>query len=129
MATRCLILKEDGKSLKGINCHYDGYPDHVGLLLDNYYNTTKMVEALISLGDISVLDKKLEPTTKSHSFDTPEKGVTIAYARDRGEKLEIVQTTRKELEKLAKDNWAEYVYIYNGKVWNVLTLNEKGKLV
>lgn len=129
MATRCLILKEDGKNLKGIYCHSDGYPDHVGMLLDNYYNTPKMVESLISLGDISILDKKLKPTTKSHSFDTPEKGVTVAYARDRGEEFQNVQTTRKELEKIAKGNWAEFVYIYDGKVWNVLTLNEKGKLV
>lgn len=129
MATRCLILKEEGKTLKGIYCHYDGYPDGVGTLLDKYYNTPKMVEALISLGDISILDKKLEPTTKSHSFNAPEKGVTVAYARDRGEEFQNVQTTRKELAKIAKGNWAEFVYIYDGKVWNVLTLNEKGKLV
>ncbi len=70
-----------------------------------------MVEALIGLGDISSLDKKLVPTTKTHSFDTPEKGMTVAYARDRGEELQNVQTTRKDLDKLATDNWAEYVYI------------------
>jgi hypothetical protein len=44
------------------------------------------VEGLIALGNISSLDKEVEPEDRSqHSFDSPEKGVTVAYHRDRGE--------------------------------------------
>lgn len=129
MATRCLILKEEKQVLKGIYCHNDGYPDWVGALLVNYYSTPKKVDSLINLGDISKLFKNLEPTSNDHSFDKPEKDVTVAYARDRGEEFENIQISKLQLEKFAKENWAEFVYIYNGKTWRVLELNTEGKLV
>ena len=87
MATRSRIAieNEDG-TVTSIYCHWDGYVDRNGRVLQEHYNERSKVEALIALGDISYLDVDIEPTGK-HTFDDPEKGVTVAYHRDRGEPL------------------------------------------
>lgn len=87
MATRSRIAIElpDGK-VKSIYCHWDGYPSNNGKILNESYTDREKVEALIELGDISTLGNKVEPEGL-HSFHLPEAGVTVAYARDRGEKI------------------------------------------
>lgn len=99
MATRSLIGIHTDEGIRAIYCHFDGYPDHVGTILCTHYATAERVEALISLGCICVLGPKLAPDTEfaephnyldgpglvQHSFATPQKDVTVAYHRDRGE--------------------------------------------
>ena len=57
MATRSRIAieNEDG-TVTSIYCHWDGYVDHNGMILQEHYNERSKVEALIALGDISYLD-------------------------------------------------------------------------
>ena len=54
MSTRARIVKKlkDGKYI-GIYHHNDGYPEYLGELLLNYYDTEDKVDKLISLGDMS----------------------------------------------------------------------------
>jgi len=87
MATRSRIAieNEDG-TVTSIYCHFDGYVEHNGMILQEHYNERSKVEALIALGDLSYLDANIEPTGK-HTFNDPEEGVTVAYHRDRGEPL------------------------------------------
>lgn len=85
MSTRSAIAMTDGENIKGIYCHFDGYPEGVGITLKQYYSDSDKVAELINLGDISTLDEFLVPVGTQHSFDTPEVGVTTAYGRDRGE--------------------------------------------
>ena len=41
MATRALIgYLDDNRVLTSTYNHYDGYPDHLGKILDTYYNAT-----------------------------------------------------------------------------------------
>jgi len=56
MATRSFIgiLNKDD-SVDYIYCHWDGYPEHNGVLLNDFYNNEDTVRDLISLGDLSVL--------------------------------------------------------------------------
>jgi len=89
MATRSRIgmefTDEQGTRLvKSIYCHWDGYPEGVGQKLQNFFLEREKVEALVALGDISFLEKEIV-AKGNHSFDLPEKGVTVAYHRDRGE--------------------------------------------
>ena len=89
MATRSRIAIETSdafgnKVIKSIYCHFDGYLSHNGKILLENYQDRKKVEALIALGDISVLGASLEGGD-SHSFNSPDKDVVIAYHRDRGE--------------------------------------------
>jgi hypothetical protein len=71
--------------VKSIYCHFDGYPDGVGQKLMGHYQNREKVESLIELGDISYIAPNVTPSGP-HSFDEPERGVVVAYHRDRGEK-------------------------------------------
>lgn len=87
MATRSRIaIERKGGTVESIYCHSDGRPSDNGrILLENYGDRVK-VEKLIKLGDISYLAKDVEPIDPTdHSFENPQKGVTVAYHRDRGE--------------------------------------------
>lgn len=85
MATRSRIgVVQDDGTVRSIYCHWDGYPKYNGKVLLNHYDLEK-TERLVSLGDISSLDVRTEPFG-DHTFDNPEKGVVVAYGRDRGEK-------------------------------------------
>jgi hypothetical protein len=117
MATRSTIavVHEDG-TVSQIYCHYDGYLQHNGQMLLEYYNNTLAVEFLVSKGDLSVLAPRVS-TTGSHSFDTPENGVCIYYGRDRGETNTEPKTYASVSEYL--DNFVpeEYNYLFNGTSW------------
>ena len=86
MATRSTIsvVLPDGKVQQSY-CHWDGYLEWNGVKLHQFYNSQELAEKLVSMGDISTLQDNLEPKDPSHSFDNPEKNVTVFYARDRGE--------------------------------------------
>jgi len=115
MATRSRIAIETTgvagtKVIKSIYCHFDGYASGVGkTLMDNYQDREK-VEALISLGDISFLKEEITPTGP-HSFDYPQKGVTVAYHRDRGEKFKSPRINSSVREFFLSDI-EEYGYLF-----------------
>ena len=85
MATRSTIgiKKEDG-TIDLIYCHWDGYLEGVGKTLKQNYTNEQKIQQLISLGSVSSLGDEIFPKT-NHSFDSPEKNVTVFYGRDRGE--------------------------------------------
>ena len=115
MSTRSYIAKQIGENqYKTIYCHSDGYLMYNGALLIDHYNTPEKVDELLTLGDLSVLDTKLYPDPEQpHGFnyDERQEGVTVAYARDRGDR-----DTQAETMTLAQlddpNNWTEYVYIF-----------------
>ena len=122
MATRSVIGKYNNTTggVKSVYCHYDGYPEYVGKILVNHYNTPEKVTKLISMGDISSLEKSIG---KKHDFNMPynekEKlGYTTFYGRDRGEKGNMSATykNREEYGKKAKNKFGtEYHYVFNLK--------------
>jgi hypothetical protein len=77
------IQQEDGK-IKAIYCHYDGYPEGVGQTLANYYQTTDKVEALLNLGDLSVLRQELGEKQDFNDYKNHDENWCLAYGRDRG---------------------------------------------
>lgn len=115
MGTRSYICMEiEDNRYKTIYCHFDGYLEYNGAMLVKYYNDRATVEKLLELGDLSVLNKRLEPDpSKPHGFDCDkqQKDVCVFYGRDRGDK--DVQAKIFTLGQLDDpDNWMEYVYIY-----------------
>ena len=118
MSTRSYICIERKKPTgeiwyEGVYCHSDGYPSYNGKILYNYYSKREDVEKLISLGDLSVLDKRIEPTEGSGhcwDYDNRERGVCVFYGRDRGE--EGVEPKEVKLEELVSDIWIEYIYVF-----------------
>ena len=86
MSTHAAIIrKTETGTFEGVYLHNDGYPSYAGRILLDHYQDAAKVEALINLGDLSLLAERCEPTGP-HSFGSPEEGVTIAYGRDRGER-------------------------------------------
>jgi hypothetical protein len=119
MATRgnIGIVNEDG-SITAIYVHFDSYPEYVGKILLNHYTDVDWIHMLMDLGDLSVLGEKLY-STESHTFDNLQKGVCVAYGRDRGEQ-NVDSVKYKDLgqyEDMAADTLAEYQYLFEDSKW------------
>ena len=103
-------------NFESIYCHWDGYPSGVGKMLKENYSEKQKINALMKLGDISSLDKKLYPTS-SHSFENPEPDVTVAYGRDRGDD-QVSSVMHSSLEELKEySDMVYYVYIWQDNQW------------
>lgn len=121
MATRSLITAKlsDGR-FGSIYCHFDGYLSHNGQILLEHYNDQVKVDALIALGDLSVLGESVE-CPAGHSFGKAVKGYCVAYGRDRGEEESeagygpTVEIAIKEGRYGAQ----EYNYLWDGTEWFV----------
>lgn len=131
--TRSHVGKIDKKgNIYSVYVHYDGYPEHMVPTLKHYNNKAK-VDQLLDLGKqgISFLDKKIGD---KQDFNNPEKGTTLFYGRDRGEKGDM--SASGKVDKIAnyirdrKNDWAEYVYLFDerdGK-WYMADTYEGGDL-
>ena len=126
MSTNSTItaLTSDGK-VKSIYCHSDGYVDGVGMMLAENYTDQEKVDALMDLGDLSVLDKSIE-CPKGHSFNSRVYGYTVAYGRDRGERG-VEASEYPSLEDALADVCDVYHYVWDGEQWlfNNLPLNSR----
>jgi hypothetical protein len=113
------ILNNDG-TVTAVYCHWDGYVEYNGRILAEYYPKMERVKRLISGGDLSSLNKEIEPTA-DHSFEEPQEDVCIYYHRDRGEDWETVKpktyNSLIELCESLKEGWIEYLYVYIGGDW------------
>ena len=67
-----------------IYCHWDGYLEYNGRMLKQCYNTPALAKELVSIGDLSSLNQRINPID-IHTFVSPEEGVCVYYGRDRGE--------------------------------------------
>jgi hypothetical protein len=121
MATRSRIgIENEDGTVSSVYCHWDGYPSHNGDLLVKHYSDRENVEALISLGSISSLRKNLVNTSGTHSFESPQEDVTIAYHRDRGEALQEARID-ESIEAYAKSDYEEYGYVFTrDNEWKVV---------
>jgi len=123
MSTRSSIsLKVNEDTIRTIYCHFDGYLSHNGKILLEHYDTYEKVEALIALGDLSVLGASTECKI-GHSFDTPIKGLCIAYERDRGETGCKAATSYMITQALRRHGQA-YNYVFRDGNWYMGTSNE-----
>jgi hypothetical protein len=126
MATRSTIAYKTSRGLTAAYCHWDGYPAGVGAVLQEHYQAAYKINRLVIQGDMSYIAEEPMPKTDTHSFETPDSGVTVYYGRDRGES----NTEAREFETIPE--WiehyegagCEYFYLFNGKEWIV---NEYGR--
>lgn len=120
MATRSFIGYCEDNKIIGIYCHWDGYLSHNGEILYKHYNNIDIIKQLIDLGDISILDININPTTE-HSFEKPQKDVCVAYHRDRKEEKHIhTFNNSKEIQDYIKGVWIDYTYIFKDNEWYVV---------
>lgn len=134
MSTRSLIaVRQQDKTIKAVYCHFDGYPSCVGSILFNHYNSEEKANELVALGNLSSLGEKPAPEKEfdkpsrswwksgepvRHSYETPQDGVTVAYHRDRGEKLHVNHfQTKTDMRKWFNDSWCDYLYLFENRKW------------
>ncbi len=119
MGTRSAIGVMHGNKAKVVYCHWDGYLEHNGKILQEHYNSAK-ANHLVALGGMSSLRKNIEiPEGVEHSFDKPQDDITVFYGRDRGEEGNEFQVCFSDKEMFEKFDWCEYFYIMQDGVWFV----------
>lgn len=121
MGTRSRIGVMHGNNCKSVYCHWDGYLEHNGRILQEHYDSSK-ANHLVALGDLSSLHANIG---EKHDFDDRQAGDNQCtfYGRDRGEtgtEFKTTDTFEKFLE-LADGSGAEYYYIMQDGVWFVGT--------
>lgn len=129
MGTRSRIGVMHGEKLKSVYCHWDGYLQHNGLILQNHYDSAK-ANHLVSLGYISSLKEEIGVEHPFSQFDvTPNLSqdeyyekygkMTTFYGRDRKETDTDFTVDQTFEEFLSKDYDYEYYYIMRDGVWYV----------
>lgn len=97
MSTRGNIgVQQPDGSVHYVYHHSDSYPSYLGKMLLEHYNNREAAEAIVALGDLSYVDKRIAPDEgEDHHFDYHRRapGVTVAYGRDRGEDNVDARTT------------------------------------
>ena len=128
MGTRSRIAVMHGDKCKSVYCHWNGYLEHNGLILQEHYDSAK-ANNLVALGDLSSLKPEIG---EKHAFSQFElraeevagyklltENMCTFYGRDRGEtgiEFKVAQTFEEFLEQC--DNCgAEYYYIIKDGVW------------
>lgn len=140
MATRSTIALEfaDG-TVQQVYCHWDGYLDNNGKLLQEYYMDPFKVRDLMDLGDISSLRPEIGTQHPFSQFDTkmPEDvframfdNMTTFFGRDRGETGTDSKKFANFEEYVVEHQYEEYEYILrtDGK-WYVCFYKTEGKYI
>ena len=119
MSTHAFIAaQQPNGTVRAIYLHSDGYVQHAGQTLVRHYMDPAKINALLDLGDLSVLGAELG---EKHNFNFPPKGVCNAYMRDREEVGFEAQTyrSRQSLADAGSNRHITYVYIFDGERWLV----------
>lgn len=130
MATRSAIGIKHGNRVKAIYCHYDGYLEYVGRILNDYYQSSVKVNKLISLGDMSCIGadigEKHEFDQRSEYLDDNTARECTFYGRDRGEEnVEFNSfTSEDEFVGYYEGSGCEFFYLYDHGVWYCSTGND-----
>jgi hypothetical protein len=141
MGTRSTIALEfaDG-SVGQVYCHWDGYLDHNGRILNDHYSDPIKLRNLIDLGDLSSLGPEIGD---KHEFDCPYKygtpeakawheqnhKVCTFYGRDRGETDTQVRMFKDYMDYHKNADSQEYNYILRRDgIWYVKSSHFSGPL-
>ena len=126
MGTRSRIAVMHGEVCKSVYCHWDGYLDFNGRILQEHYDSSK-ANQLVALGDLSSLRadigekhafSKFEPATGIEHREHNEEWCTF-YGRDRGEKDTEwkVAHTFEEFYDQVENACGEWYYVMQDGVW------------
>jgi hypothetical protein len=97
----------DGRVMQ-IYCHWDGYLDHNGKILQEHYRDRAKVLALMLLGDLSSLR---EDIGEAHDDEINEKWCT-ACGRDRGETDTVAHVFRDFEDYREHHQYEEFEYVF-----------------
>ena len=113
MATRSAIgYKLPTGEVRGIYCHWDGYVENNGKLLQENYQAAFKIAQMVELGDMSSLAEEIALCTY--------------YGRDKGE-TDIATQTYNDVDEFVTHyaDGVQYMYLWNGNEWIVSEGNLK----
>jgi hypothetical protein len=123
MGTRSTIALEyaDG-TVEQVYCHWDGYVEHNGKILQDHYTDPFKLRELIDNGDISSLGKEIGSKHPFSPHGSPADelayheavdlaGATTFYGRDRGEAGVSAKSFVDFQHYLVNHQYEEYEYI------------------
>lgn len=124
MSTNAYIgLRQENGTILSVYNHWDGYIEHLGVILNEHYRSREKIEELLSFGDLSSTRKNIHPNPDmKHSFMEPQDDVCVFYGRDRGEKHTEAKIRDEEALK-----GIEYAYIYEPSLGD-FTVYENGEI-
>jgi len=129
MGTRSRIAVMHGDNCKSVYCHWDGYLEYNGSILQKHYDSAK-ANNLVALGDLSSLKpeigekhafSRLETPMDDEAYDKLYGNMTTFYGRDRGE-TNVEFQTDTDFEAFidrVQGNGCEWYYIMRDGVWYV----------
>ena len=94
MGTRSRIAVMHGDNCKSVYCHWDGYLEYNGSILQKHYDSAK-ANNLVALGDLSSLKPEIGiqhafgyhgTEISAEDYETQFGNMCTFYGRDRGEK-------------------------------------------
>lgn len=136
MGTRSRIGVMHGSNCKSVYCHWDGYLQHNGAILQEYYDSAK-ANNLVALGDLSSLRPSIGEKHAFSQFDLPPEEVEAFqkltedmctfYGRDRGETGTEFKTDATFEDFLSRVDGCcgEWYYIMKDGVWYCGNLYER----
>ena len=127
MATRSTIAKlgKDG-IIKAVYCHKDGYLEHNGKVLNEYYRDESKVDELLAQGDVSFLDENIGVKIDFNDYKTRYANKQCKfYMRDRGEKYKHAEQLKDETEliEFSKGCDVDFVYMFAYGYWYVYDIH------
>jgi hypothetical protein len=113
------------KDVRAVYCHWDGYLEHNGSLLQKHYSNSSKVNNLIALGDLSSLRpeigekhtfSRLDSTLPEAEYEALYGNMCTFYTRDRGEDAPFkVFPTLAKAQDYFEGSWCEYLYVFKYK--------------
>jgi hypothetical protein len=111
------------RDIRAVYCHWDGYLEHNGSILQKHYSASSKVNNLIALGDLSSLRQdigekhtfsQLEvPEDEVEAFKAATENMCTFYTRDRGEDAPFKSfPTLEEAVSYFEGSWCEYFYCF-----------------
>jgi hypothetical protein len=115
MGTHAVIAVQYNETINSVYCHFDGYFEHVGNILQDYYNTEDKIDQLMVRGDMSSLGKTIK---ECKFFDDTSFKVFIDSP---------FMSARERLKTYANSRFASYVYLFVEGNW-IMTKTQNFKV-
>jgi len=129
MGTRSRIAVMHGDNCKSVYCHWDGYLEYNGSILQKHYDSVK-ANNLVALGDLSSLKPEIGiqhafgyhgTEISAEDYEKQFGNMCTFYGRDRGESNVEFQTDTdfESFIDRVQGNGCEWYYIMRDGTWYV----------
>jgi len=129
MATRSTITVNINNVYRSIYCHWDGYPEYLGVMLVKYYESQYRAEQLVNMGSFSTIDQSLVGIPGGFNRYSKRKieGYSENHARDMESPwAECAPWEGKTFADNMKNAAQEFNYLWEDGDWYVTPHNRPG---